>query len=272
MKVFSFDLSGEFAFFKKNDANDFLYISYNFIHKPVLLGICGAIAGLPGYATAKDNQNPDYYNRLKSLKMAINPHYIKPLKKVITGFNNASGLASKDSSGKGVTWQIREQILVGEPEIRYTVYLLADQLENQSIDAGLMDHLKDRLKKGESEYPLYLGKNEFFAYFDQFQEYEAKPMTAKTAIISSLIRKGEDTKQSTVSFKEVTFDDFDPFDTTINEGHTVYEYLPYDFDENGFYLKDLFVLSQQQLIINNSQGFYTLTPQNGGTPIHVQFI
>jgi len=97
MKAFSFDLAGEFAFFKKNDTNDFLLVSYNFIHKPVILGICGAIAGLPGYARAVKDDFPVYYQKLKGIKMGIKPHYYQPLKKVITGFNNSSGLASRSS-------------------------------------------------------------------------------------------------------------------------------------------------------------------------------
>jgi len=270
MKAFSFDLAGEFAFFKKNDANDFLYVSYNFIHKPVVLGTCGAILGLPGYARAVENNFPAYYERLKAIKLGIKPHYYKPLKKVITGFNHSAGLASKSSEGKGQTWQIKEQILVGEPEIRYTIFILDD--ERGEVEPALMAHFKKSLEKGDTEYPLYFGKNEFFACFDNYREYEAVPLEEKTAMFSSLVRKGEDEDQSPVTFKEVTFDDFDPFDTTVSEGHTVYEYLPYAMDENGFYLKDLFVFSQRLFIVHRNNGFYTLKPCDGGASFHVQFI
>ena len=54
MKAFSVDFVGELALFKKNDANDMIHISYNFIHKPMLLGIFGAILGIPGYAKSVD--------------------------------------------------------------------------------------------------------------------------------------------------------------------------------------------------------------------------
>jgi CRISPR-associated protein Cas5h len=268
MKAFSFDLSGEFAFFKKNDANDFLYISYNFIHKPVVLGMCGAVSGLPGYAQSVNNSFPGYYQRLKNVKLAIKPHYYKPLKKVITGFNNSTGLASKSSENKGQTWQVKEQILVGEPDIRYTIFILDDE----TVEPQLMVLLKDRLKKGETEYPLYFGKNEFFAVSDNYREYEAVPIQEKTAFFSSLVRKGEDEKESAVSFKEITFDDFDPFAASVHEGHTVYEYLPYDLDHNGFYIKDLFVFTQRLLEIKRNPDFFTLTPLEGGPQTNVQFI
>jgi len=268
MKAFSFDLAGEFAFFKKNDANDFLFVSYNFIHKPVVLGICGAIAGLPGYARAAAGDFPAYYRQFQALKLAIKPHYFQPLKKVITGFNHAAGLASRSSANQGQTWQIKEQILVGEPEIRFTVFIL----EDEAVEPALMVGFKQRLEKGETVYPLYFGKNEFFAVFDGYREYEAVPLAEKSVRFDSLVRKGDDEPNSPVAFKETGFDDFDPFDTSVSEGHTVYEYLPYALDENGFYAKDLFVLSQRLFNIRRDQGFYTLKPYDGGPSCHVQFI
>jgi CRISPR-associated protein Cas5h len=48
-KLVSFDLKADFGFFKKPDINDGLYLTYNMLHKPTLLGILGAIVGLQGY-------------------------------------------------------------------------------------------------------------------------------------------------------------------------------------------------------------------------------
>ena len=47
-KLISFDLKAEFGFFKKPDIND-IYLTYNMLHKPALLGILGAVIGLQGY-------------------------------------------------------------------------------------------------------------------------------------------------------------------------------------------------------------------------------
>ncbi|GAX59412.1 uncharacterized protein of RAMP superfamily [Candidatus Scalindua japonica] len=265
MNVFSFDIAGDMAFFKKNDANDMVYTSYNFLHKPVTLGIIGAILGISGYSKSKSNQHPDFYTNLMDMKIAILPHYEKPLKKVITGFNNASGLASRSTKKQGETWQIREQILMGEPEIRYTVIIL----NNDSIQDNLMSNLKHLLKNRESEYPLYFGKNEFFAYHEKYQEYEATPLSDTEASVCSLIKTGD---ENTTIFRETTFENFDPFERTSNKGYTIFEYLPYDFDERGFYKKDMFVLTQREIIIKDKTGFYTLVTKNGGEPFNVQFI
>ncbi|MCR4313176.1 MAG: CRISPR-associated protein Cas5 [Candidatus Roizmanbacteria bacterium] len=270
MNVFSFDIAGDMAFFKKNDTNDMVYISYNFLHKPVILGIIGAILGISGYAKSgenkKEKRHPNYYTKLKDVKIAILPHYEKPLKKVITGFNNSSCLASTKSKPKqGQNWQIREQILVGEPDIRYTVFVL----DNNSIQDGLIINLKNMLKNRESEYPLYFGKNEFFAYHENYQEYEAMPLTCAEASVCSLIKTGDENR---TIFREVSFEDFDPFEKTSNEGYTIYEHLPYDFDERGFYKKDMFVLTQREIIIEDKTDLYTLVTKSGGEPFNVQFI
>lgn len=47
-KLVSFDLKADFGFFKKPDIND-IYLTYNMLHKPALLGILGAIVGLQGF-------------------------------------------------------------------------------------------------------------------------------------------------------------------------------------------------------------------------------
>ncbi len=50
-KLISFDLQGDFGFFRKPDVNDGIQLGYNLIHKPSVLGLLGAIIGLQGYAT-----------------------------------------------------------------------------------------------------------------------------------------------------------------------------------------------------------------------------
>lgn len=65
-KLISFDLKAEMGFFKKPDINDGIYLTYNMLHKPALLGILGAIIGLKGYE--KKGIMPEYYSRLEHLK------------------------------------------------------------------------------------------------------------------------------------------------------------------------------------------------------------
>ena len=46
MKLISFDLCADMGFLKKPDINEKIYLTYNMLHKPALLGILGAIIGL----------------------------------------------------------------------------------------------------------------------------------------------------------------------------------------------------------------------------------
>lgn len=344
MKAYSVDFVGELALFKKNDANDMVHISYNFIHKPILLGMFGSILGYSGYSKTVDvseiaksvndkinkliyvigkndkltktistkieeiiyllsklkekirlelykskidnilNQlqkskldfkelkkmqlpsleinvarsYPDYYLTLKDVKLAIYPMYEKPLKKVINGFNDSSGFSNSGIKG-GATWQISEQIMIGNPNIRFRVFILGEK--NREV----LRKLKERLKRYETEYPLYFGKNEFFAHYENYQEYDVEPLEQGNKYrFHSLI------VESKISRKEISFDDFDPFEINSNEGLSVYENLPYDLDEMGFYKKDLFMLSQKEFYIKEKSGFYNL--KNKGVTFNVQFI
>ena len=75
MKVLKFKLSGNTAFFKNNEVNAYYYFTYGNIHKVALLGMLGAIMGYGGYQK-QQNENaiyPEFYDRLKDLKIAIEP-------------------------------------------------------------------------------------------------------------------------------------------------------------------------------------------------------
>ncbi len=258
MRAFSFDLIGELALFKKNDANDIVLISYNFIHKPALLGILGAIVGLSGYGNnRKEDSFALYYEKLKNLKIAIVPYYNKPLKKAIVDFNNASGLASDE---KGA-WQIREQILVGEPLIKYEVIILED---GDGEEKEYIDKLKDKISSKSSEFPLYFGKNEFFAWFENYREYEAKKREERSEelILDSLIKIDD--------FEESKRDEIDWFQ--IAPYYAIYEHLPYDFDESGLYKKATFVFSNKKFKRKPAGNIelYSINNENSGEK-NVQF-
>lgn len=256
LNSFSIDLIGKFALFKKNDTNEMVHCSYNFIHKPVVLGIIGATLGYSGYSKSEFGGNPEYYEKLKDIKIAIVPHYMRPLKKMIVGFNDSSGM----SSDMG-TWQVKEQILVGKKnnnkqEIKYTIYFMGNDNSDETLEK-----IRDALSNKITEFPIYFGKNEFFAYYQNYQEYQAEEIKGgkeNPIIIESLIRMGNDI----IEFKKNTLEEFDPFETYDIEGYTIYENLPYDFDEDGYYKKDIFVLTRRKVIVKDSENIYALRNNN----------
>lgn len=157
-RLISIDFKSDFGFFRKPDANNTVNLSYNMLHKPALLGIFGAIAGLEGYK--EKGKLPQYYEIFKDLKIGIEPldHEKGNFSKTVIKYSNTVGYANN-----GSTFLTEEATLI-KPS--YRVYTLLD-LED--------DHqhlLYDYLKEGKAEYLPYFGKNEFAAWWEKFQEYD----------------------------------------------------------------------------------------------------
>ncbi len=182
MKAISFELSGKTACFRKPDVNQFAYFTYNNIHKPVLLGLIGAILGLKGHIQLSnenrriEEQNrankkktdkkplntgfPEFYEKLKDLKISITP--LAPhgyFSKKIQVFNNSVGYASKEMGGNLI---VREQWL---EEPKWQIVILDDGSKEY-------EQLKEYLLNGKAVYVPYLGKNDHPATIDEVKEIE----------------------------------------------------------------------------------------------------
>jgi len=221
-KLISFDLKAEMGFFKKPDINSGIYkgiscslsMSYNMLHKPVLLGILGAIAGLQGYQ--KNGSFPVYYQRLKHLKIGVAPlgsdngNFTKD----IVTYNNGTGFASSEGEGNLV---VREQILI-KPS--YRCYLLLN-LDNEAEKV-----LYDRIAKYEAEFLPYMGKNDFSAWWDNVREYDFLGFTPnRNYKIVSVFAKTE-------AVSEYIVRSMSKFSAGAGESVFVYfERLPVGFDE-----------------------------------------
>lgn len=187
-KIISFDLKAEFGFFKKPDIND-IYLTYNMLHKPALLGILGAIIGLGGYK--ENGVFPEYYKKLKHIKVGI-----KPLNedkgnftKEMVSYNNTTGFASSESGGNLI---VKEQILI-KPS--YRCFLLLN-LDNEDECT-----LYNNIKLTKAEFLPYMGKNDFSAWWSDFREYrnvsvfdfnsnyQISSLFLKTDAVSSYISK-----------------------------------------------------------------------------------
>ena len=70
-KLISFIIKADKGFLKKPDINDGIYLTYNMLHKPAILGILGAIIGLEGYK--QNGVLPEYYLKLKDIPIGIKP-------------------------------------------------------------------------------------------------------------------------------------------------------------------------------------------------------
>jgi CRISPR-associated protein Cas5h len=154
MNAIKFNLSGKTAFFKKHIVNEYVYFTFNNIHKIALSGVLGAVMGLGGYqerARLQSHDNlPEFYLKLKDLNVSIVPNQETPgvfrIKQQY--FNNSVGYANKDGN-----LQVRELWLENP---NWDIYLLDDKL----IDNRLWSDLKYNLFHKQCVYMPYLGKND----------------------------------------------------------------------------------------------------------------
>lgn len=207
-KLISVDFKASFGFLKKPDINEGVYLTFNTLHKPSLLGILGAIVGLEGFQTK--GKLPEYYKKLKNLPIGIQPLQSRQgnYEKVILTYNNSTGYASREEGGNLI---VSEQTLI-KPSFRCFIGLEDKNPLHQEINT--------RLEKRLAEYIPYLGKNEFSLWWDNYQEYSWNPFSDKTNFtLKTIFQKPE---------RVVPIVDYDG--NSKNE-FIYFERLPVQFDE-----------------------------------------
>jgi CRISPR-associated protein Cas5h len=217
MKLISFDLKADFAFFRKPDTNATINLSYNIIHRPAVLGILGAIIGLDGYK--EKGKFPQYYEVLKDIGIGIEPlnHDKGNYAKTNIKYSNTVGYANKGANF------LTEELTLVNPE--YRIFLLLNE-ENE-----FHEKLDNSLKNGFAEYIPYLGKNEFTAWWnpDSYKEYHfsKEEIQNESVKIKSIFQK------SIVLKNNVEVLPFDIFNFDKEEVLFMYfERLPKDFDRD----------------------------------------
>ena len=181
-KLISFIIKAEKGFLKKPDINDGIYLTYNMLHKPAILGILGAIIGLEGYK--QNNVFPEYYKKLKDIPVGVKPVGDEKggFQKTIITYNNTTGFASNEEGGNLI---ITEQTLINPT---YKIYLLLD-LENVN-----QKKLYENIKNQRAEYLPYLGKNDYSLWWnkDEVEEYEWESFKKRSNFtISTIFKKNE---------------------------------------------------------------------------------
>jgi len=217
MKLISFDIQADFAFFRKPETNNTINLSYNMIHRPAVMGILGAILGLDGYK--EKGKLPAYYGVLKDVKTGIEPlnHEKGNYNKTNIKYSNTIGYANKGTNF------LTEELTLIEPA--YRIYLLLnDSVKEQA-------QLFASIKNGQTEYIPYLGKNEFTAWWNpnSVREYtfEQRKIKEESVFIQSIFIKTSALKNDAEA----------PIPDWLNPEYGTnpfmyFERLPKDFDLN----------------------------------------
>lgn len=243
MEVLSFNLSGKFAFFKNESINN-IYDTYPHIHKPALLGLFGAILGYDGYAQTqkffdrKDNIYPEYYKKLKDLKIAIVPKKAN-FSKILETFTNNTGMFNKEGASL-----VTQEFWLENPN--WDIYLVIDDEESKKI--------KDSILNSKSVYSIYLGSNHHFANISNIGIFEARELKFSADVIHSLI-KVEDVD---INFNNML--------TARKENKNLYYFnytLPTVLTENtNLYEKEKFILTNDLLYFKKFKGLYKVNDIN----------
>lgn len=180
-RLISVDWRATFGFLKKPDVNEGIYLTYNLLHKPALLGILGAVAGLGGYgrpAYMRPERILEYRRLLAGVRVAVAPLDSDRgnFRKAVIKYTNTVGYAND-----GATLIVAEQTLIGPA---YRTWLLLDDADPTHA------LLLARLLRREAEFVPYLGKNEFPLWWDNVREWEAEPAAPTEFFrVSSAFRK-----------------------------------------------------------------------------------
>lgn len=172
MKVLKFVLKGKTAFFKNPEVNTYYYFTYGHIHKPALLGMFGALLGYRGYESQYD-VFPEYYERLKDLKVSIVPHKENGhFYRKMQYFNNSVGYASQEQGGNLI---VKEQWLENPA---WTIYVQINDEESQKLE-----HM---MQNKQNIYTPYLGKNDHLATIENVEILNLEEQINKDIRIHSL--------------------------------------------------------------------------------------
>ncbi len=263
-KIISVEFKADFGFFKKPDINDTIFLTYNFIHKPAVLGIFGAILGLEGHK--KEGELPEYYQKLKDLKIGIEPigHHKKGnFEKILVKYNDATGI-----SGGGATLNVLEQVLV-KPAYRIYIKINGysdDELkfandEEKKEFKNLLSELKERLKNNKAIFIPYFGKNEFHCWWEKFNDkYQIKELSDEFKI-TTIFSKPEGKTLKDLK-KQIAFNFSFALKNPIEKIYATFERLPVGFDEDLHQYSELqefvytnMIFHKNKFSINGSQNF-----------------
>jgi CRISPR-associated protein Cas5h len=259
-KLISFDIQANFGLLKKPDINEGIYLTYNCLHKPALLGILGAIIGLGGfYQSYKKRPLPEYFDRLGNFNVGIQPlnSFNGNFTKTVIKYNNSVGYASEEQGGNLI---VTEQTLI-KPS--YRIYLLLHLGDEYELK------LYKSIMNSECEYIPYLGKNDFQLWWNKdtvigYSFIEGSEISESSPIENLFIKpEGKTIRQNAAKTSSEIFDWSQPI---TNGFYIFFERLPVGYDnKTSNYRQENFVFTNRKLIpsfLNETSNLFFLNDVN----------
>ena len=245
-ETIKFELSSRMAIIRKPESNE-IYFTYTFPHKIMLLGILGAIIGLNGYnyyclrkyLKKKVDDLPEFYTKLKNLKIAVVPNIHKTnFNKKIQTFNNSVGYASEEQGNNLI---VKEQWIENPT---WDIYILSDESDEYK-------QIKDYLLNSKCEYIPYIGKNDHFANIDNVEILQTELI--KSEKVNSLFFK-KDLLETVDDFASIlAFDEIE----NIEKEYEFTEKLPTCLDAQiGYTNFENFMFTNNHVNINSDVKLY----------------
>ncbi|MCS6112650.1 type I-B CRISPR-associated protein Cas5 [Clostridium botulinum] len=239
MRILSFNLKGDTAFFRTNSVNDAdITYSYGHIHKVALLGMLGAILGLQGHNIAymlyEDKYKyPEFYKVLKDIKIAIKPNAKKgSFTRKKQNMTNGCGCIKK-----GDTLMYTEQWLY---KVNWDIFIDLD-----SIDKEISKILEDYILNSKAVYMPYLGKTNHPAVITNAKVVMGENQNEREINIDSLFLLED---------KSIKINNtINPFDMNNMNRYEYRELLPLAYTENiCIYKKSVFTLTNKTCYLDKN--------------------
>ena len=241
MEAIKFDIFGGFAHFKNPEQNLGIELSFETIPKPALAGLLGALLGLKGREHGRRLKRLEYWEELKTMKIAIIPHSPK-WEKTINELTNSTGFFNKTADKKyGATQIVRMQML---ENVRWTIILAKDGIKEEYYNK-----IYKLLLNREGAFPIFLGKSECFAKISAPERIILESCNIEDLEYCDSILRFSD-------IKEIEYTTSEEHYLSDLDGFVRKDYYPIGMDELGFYKIEK-MLHTNQYIEAVSGEFYT---------------
>ncbi|AVQ31952.1 MAG: type I-B CRISPR-associated protein Cas5b [Fusobacterium varium] len=245
MEILKFTLSGRTAFFKIPEVNSYVYFSYGHIHKVSLLGLLGAVMGYEGYNSQGEKEFPEFYEKLKDIKISIMPKNTNgSFSKKIQIFNNSVGYASNEEGGNLI---VKEQWL---EDVEWDIFIKME-------DTDIHKELKERMENYKFEYTIYLGKNDHLATINNVEVLQGESFLEDESEINSLFLR-----KDIEGFLEEEFNILGSEEDEIKYDYKYEEKLPISLDSiSNQYKVESLIFTNKKCILKDKSNFAKINNQ-----------